>query len=54
MSIRNLSSARGKAFTASLGRFYRDADSEQNRVFARMKPFEQANVELITEIGEDQ
>ncbi len=41
------SSAKGKAFAAALGQFYRGVDGDQDRVFKRMNKIEQANVELI-------
>lgn len=41
------SSAKGKAFAASLGPSYRGTDSDQDRVFDKMSKIEQANVELI-------
>lgn len=41
------SSAKGKAFAASLGNLYRGTDADQDRVFRRMNKVEQDNVELI-------
>lgn len=41
------SSPRGLAFARSLGDYYRGVDPDDDRVFNRMNPFEQANVSLI-------
>jgi hypothetical protein len=41
------SSPRGVAFAQSLGSNYRGVDPDDDRVFGRMNPYEQANVSLI-------
>jgi hypothetical protein len=41
------SSPKGLAFARSLGGYYRGVDPDDDRVFSRMNPYEQANVTLI-------
>ena len=41
------SSERGRAFTRSLGRFYRPVTDSDTRVQQNMNPVERANVDLI-------
>jgi hypothetical protein len=44
------STPRGRAFAASLGRSYIGLDDNQDRVFNKMNPYEQANVQLIQDL----
>ncbi len=46
------SSPKGVAFAKSLGRYYRGIDPDDDRVFNKMNPFEQANVTLIKSIAQ--